>query len=69
MDVFSLCTVHICFIKEGLDIGCTSKLPQASYLNAMHPNSLRPFYFVSVLSTQLSMQEIHYVVGLFVFGV
>lgn len=67
MEVFSLCTVLICFIKEGLDIGCTSKLPQASYSNVMHPNTLRLFYFVSVLSTQLSMQMINYFVCLLVF--
>lgn len=49
-EVFSLCTVHICFIKERLDIWCPCKHPLASHLNVMHPNIQRPFHLVSALN-------------------
>lgn len=49
-EVFSLCTVHTCFIKERLDLQCPGKHPLASYLMAMHPNVQRPFYLVSALN-------------------
>lgn len=49
-EVFSLCTVHICFIKERLDIRCPGKHPLAFHLITMHLNIQRPFHLVSALN-------------------
>lgn len=50
MEVFSLCTVHICFIKERLHIRHPGKHPPASHLIVTPPNIQRPFHLVSALN-------------------